>query len=164
MRVSIALVTLMMTAIVMSIPASIAEAQDDGSTQTITSSEVWTIDSTLDGEVVVADGGVLTIDANIDVTTGSKITIQQGGLMILNGQLNPVDSNNEVYMEVFHNTVLEPYFSGLIDSGTLRVNMAKEYFTSMEVYVIVAGENQTWTGQDYLDYSVSPLHHQFSNE
>ena len=155
MRVSIALVTLMMTAIVISTPVSIAEAQDDGSTQTITSSEVWTIDSTLDGEVVVADGGVLTIDANIDVTTGSKITIQQGGSMILNGQLNPVDSNNEVYMEVYHNTVLEPYFSGLIDSGTLRVNMAKEYFTTMEVYVIVAGENQTWTGQDYLDFSVS---------
>ena len=36
MRVSIALVTLMMTAIVLSIPTSIAEAQNDGSTQTIT--------------------------------------------------------------------------------------------------------------------------------
>ena len=33
--------------------------------------------------------------------------------------------------------------------------MAKEYFTSMEVYVLVAGENQTWTGQDYLDFSVN---------
>ena len=58
-------------------------------------------------------------------------------------------------MEVYQNTVLEPYFDGLIDSGTLRVNMAKEYFSSMEVYVIVAGENLTWTGEDYLDYSVS---------
>ena len=155
MRVSIALVTLMMTAIVLSIPTSIAEAQNDGSTQTITSSEVWTSDSTLDGAVIVGSGGVLTIDSSIDVTTGSTITIQQGGEMILNGQLNAVDSNNEIYMEVYQNTILEPYFDGLIDSGTLRVNMAKEYFSSMEVYVIVAGENLTWTGEDYLDYSVS---------
>ena len=58
-------------------------------------------------------------------------------------------------MEVYQNTILEPYFNGLIDSGTLRVNMAKEYFTSMEVYVLVGGENQTWTGQDYLDFSVN---------
>ena len=154
MRVSIALVTLMMTAIVLSIPTSIAEAQNDGSTQTITSSEVWTSDSILDGAVIVGSGGVLTIDSSIDVTTGSTITIQQGGAMILNGQLNAVESNNNIYMEVYSNTILEPYFNGIIDSGTLRVNMAKEYFTTMDVYVIVAGENVTWTGQDYLDYSV----------
>ena len=133
MRASIALVALMMTATVFLIPTSIAEAQNDGSTQTITSSKVWTSDATLDGDVVVGSGGVLTIDSNIDVATDSTITIEQGGNLILNGQLNALDSNNEVYMEVYQNTILEPYFSGLIDSGTLRVNMAKEYFTSMEV-------------------------------
>jgi len=155
MRASIALVALMMTATVLLIPTSIAEAQNDGSTQTITSSEVWTSDATLDGDVVVGSGGVLTIDSNIDVATDSTITIEQGGNLILNGQLNALDSNNEVYMEVYQNTILEPYFSGLIDSGTLRVNMAKEYFTSMEVYVIAAGENLTWTGQSYLDFTVN---------
>ena len=155
MRASIALVALMMTATVLLIPTSIAEAQNDGSTQTITSSEVWTSDATLDGDVVVGSGGVLTIDSNIDVATDSTITIEQGGNLILNGQLNALDSNNEVYMEVYQNTILEPYFSGLIDSGTLRVNMAKEYFTSMEVYVITAGENLTWTGQSYLDFTVN---------
>ena len=75
--------------------------------------------------MIVGSGGVLTIDSSIDVTTGSTITIQQGGAMILNGQLNAVDSNNQIYMEVYQNTILEPYFDGLIDSGTLRVNMAK---------------------------------------
>ena len=155
MRASTALVALMMTATVLLIPTSIAEAQNDGSTQTITSSEVWTSDATLDGDVVVGSGGVLTIDSNIDVATDSTITIEQGGSLILNGQLNALDSNNEVYMEVYQNTILEPYFSGLIDSGTLRVNMAKEYFTSMEVYVIAAGENLTWTGQSYLDFTVN---------
>ena len=106
MRASIALVALMMTATVLLIPTSIAEAQNDGSTQTITSSEVWTSDATLDGDVVVGSGGVLTIDSNIDVATDSTITIEQGGSLILNGQLNALDSNNEVKMEVNQNTKL----------------------------------------------------------
>mgnify|MGYP001384318960 CR=1 FL=1 len=154
MRVSIALVALIVTATVLLIPTSIAEAQNDGSTQTINSSESWSSDSTLNGEVIIASGGVLTIDSDIDVANGSMITIEQGGKLILNGQLNAIQSNNEIYMEVYQNTILEPYFSGLIDSGTLRGNIAKEYFTSMEVYIIVADENVTWTGQTYIDYSV----------
>ena len=154
MRVSIALVALIVSATILLIPTSIAEAQNDGTTQTINSSESWSSDSTLDGNVIISSGGVLTIDSDIDVANGSMITIEQGGKLILNGQLNAIQSNNEIYMEVYQNTILEPYFNGLIDSGTLRVNMAKEYFTSMEVYVIVADENVTWTGQTYIDYSV----------
>lgn len=154
MRVSIALVALIVSATILLIPTSIAEAQNDGTTQTINSSESWSSDSTLDGNVIISSGGVLTIDSDIDVANGSMITIEQGGKLILNGQLNAIQSNNEIYMEVYQNTILEPYFNGLIDSGTLRVNMAKEYFTSMEVYVIVADENVTWTGQNYIDYSV----------
>ncbi len=154
MRASIALVALIVSATILLIPTSIAEAQNDGTTQTINSSESWSSDSTLDGNVIISSGGVLTIDSDIDVANGSMITIEQGGKLILNGQLNAIQSNNEIYMEVYQNTILEPYFNGLIDSGTLRVNMAKEYFTSMEVYVIVADENVTWTGQTYIDYSV----------
>ena len=102
MRVSTALIALMMTATVLFIPSSIAEAQNDGSTQTISSSETWTSDGTLDGDVIVSNGGVLTIDSEINVATGSTITVQQGGNLILNGQLNAVESNNEIYMEVYH--------------------------------------------------------------
>ena len=143
----------MMMAALMS-PLTLAEAQDDGSTQTISSSETWTSDNTLNGNVTVSNGGVLTIDGSINVATGSKITVDSGGSLILNGALNAAESMNEIYMEVYQNTVLEPYFDGLVDSGVMRINMAQEYFSSMDVHLEVMETNLSWTGEDYLDFNV----------
>ena len=135
-------------------PLTLAEAQDDGSTQTISSSETWTSDNTLNGNVTISNGGVLTIDGSINVATGSKITVDSGGSLILNGALNAAESMNEIYMEVYQNTVLEPYFDGLVDSGVMRINMAQEYFSSMDVNLEVMETNLSWTGEDYLDFNV----------
>ena len=154
MRVNTTLVTLMMITTVLLSPAALAEAQNDGSTQTITNSETWSSDASLDGDVIVSDGGVLTIDGIISVETGSTITIQEGGSLILNSELNSADLTNELFMEVYNGTTIQPYFNGLTDTGTMRINMANEYFSSMEVNVSVGGTNITWTGEDYIDYSV----------
>ena len=135
-------------------PLTLAEAQDDGSTQTISSSETWTSDNTLNGNVTISNGGVLTIDGSINVATGSKITVDSGGSLILNGALNAAESVNEIYMEVYQNTVLAPYFDGLVDSGVMRINMAQEYFSSMDVHLEVMETNLSWTGEDYLDFNV----------
>ena len=149
---TIVILAMMMTALMS--PLTLAEAQDDGSTQTISSSETWTSDNTLNGNVTVSNGGVLTIDGSINVATGSKITVDSGGSLILNGALNAAESMNEIYMEVYQNTVLEPYFDGLVDSGVMRINMAQEYFSSMDVNVEVKGTNLSWIGEDYLDFNV----------
>ncbi len=150
----------------LSVPNAGAEAQGDGSSQTINSSETWSSDATLSGDVTVSDGGVLTIDSTISVDTGSSITVQDGGSLILNGQLNLAQSISEMYMEVYNNTILEPYFSGLSDSGTLRVNFAQDYYSSMNVEVEVSGITEEWTGQDYIDYNVefsdSPINVNFT--
>ena len=154
MRVNTTLVTLMMITTVLLSPAALAEAQNDASTQTNTNSETWSSDASLDGDVIVSDGGVLTIDGIISVETGSTITIQEGGNLILNSELNSADLTNELFMEVYNGTTIRPYFNGLTDSGTMRINMASEYFSSMEVNLSVGGTNITWTGEDYIDYSV----------
>ena len=149
---TIVILAMMMAALIS--PLTLAEAQDDGSTQTISSSETWTSDNTLNGNVTVSSGGVLTIDGSINVATGSKITVDSGGSLILNGALNAAESMNEIYMEVYQNTVLEPYFDGLVDSGVMRINMAQEYFSSMDVHLEVMETNLSWTGEDYLDFNV----------
>ena len=154
---TIVILAMMMTALMS--PLTLAEAQDDGSTQTISSSETWTSDNTLNGNVTISSGGVLTIDGSINVATGSKITVDSGGSLILNGALNAAESMNEIYMEVYQNTVLEPYFDGLVDSGVMRINMAQEFFSSMDVHIEVKETNLSWTGEDYLDYNV-----EFTNE
>ena len=145
MRVNTTLVTLMMITTVLLSPAALAEAQNDGSTQTITNSETWSSDASLDGDVIVSDGGVLTIDGIISVETGSTITIQEGGNLILNSELNSADLTNELFMEVYNGTTIRPYFNGLTDSGTMRINMASEYFSSMEV-------NFSRRNKHYLDW------------
>ena len=95
MRGKTLLVILLMLAAGLSVPNVGAEAQDDGSSQTINSSETWSSDSTLNGDVTVSNGGVLTIDSTISVDTGSSITVEDGGSLILNGQLNlPIDKRN----------------------------------------------------------------------
>ena len=149
---TIVILAMMMTALMS--PLTLAEAQDDGSTQTISSSETWTSDNTLNGNVTISNGGVLTIDGSINVATGSKITVDSGGSLILNGALNAAESMNEIYMEVYPNTVVEPYFDGLVDSGVMRINMAQEYFSSMDVQLEVMETNLSWTGEDYLDFNV----------
>ena len=149
---TIVILAMMMTALMS--PLTLAEAQDDGSTQTISSSETWTSDNTLNGNVTISNGGVLTIDGSINIATGSKITVDSGGSLILNGALNAAESMNEIYMEVYPNTVVEPYFDGLVDSGVMRINMAQEYFSSMDVHVEVKETNLSWTGEDYLDFNV----------
>ena len=149
---TIVILAMMMTALMS--PLTLAEAQDDGSTQTISSSQTWTSDNTLNGNVTISNGGVLTIDGSINVATGSKITVDSGGSLILNGALNAAESMNEIYMEVYQNTVLEPYFDGLVDSGVMRINMAQEYFSSMDVHLEVMETNLSWTGEDYLDFNV----------
>ena len=154
MRVKTALVMLTMILAGLYTPATAAEAHDDGSSRTIDSSQTWSNDGTLNGKVTIIDGGVLTIDGSIDVEAGSEITVESGGSLLLNGDLNSAESTNEVYMEVYQNTFLEPYFEGLIDSGTMRINMAKEFFTSMEVHINVTGTNITWNGDNYVDFAV----------
>ena len=96
MRVNTTLVALMMITTVLLSPAALAEAQNDGSTQTITNSETWSSDASLDGDVIVSDGGVLTIDGIISIETGSTILIQEGGNLILNSELNSADLTNEL--------------------------------------------------------------------
>ena len=166
MRGKTLFVILLMLAAGLTVPNAGAEAQDDGSSQTINNSETWSSDSTLNGDVTVSDGGVLTIDSTISVDTGSSITVEDGGSLILNGQLNLAQSMSEIYMEVYNNTILQPYFSGLSDSGTLRVNFAQDYYSSMNVEVEVSGITEEWTGQDHIDYSIefsdSPVSVNFS--
>ena len=50
---TIVILAMMMTALMS--PLTLAEAQDDGSTQTISSSETWTSDNTLNGNVTISN-------------------------------------------------------------------------------------------------------------
>jgi len=154
MRRATIIVAFFMISTILFMPTGLSQPQTDGTTQVITSSESWDTNSELNGDVTVTEGATLTISGQISIATGSSILIDSGANLVLTGELSALEMSSGVFMEVYDTTVLQPNFTGLIDSGTLRINMAKDYFSTMDVNVTVGDNTVAWTGEEYIDYSI----------
>lgn len=154
MRRTTIIVAFFMISTILFMPTGLSQPQTDGTTQVITSSESWDTNSELNGDVTVTEGATLTISGQISIATGSSILIDSGANLVLTGELSALEMSSGVFMEVYDTTVLQPNFTGLIDSGTLRINMAKDYFSTMDVNVTVGDNTVAWTGEEYIDYSI----------
>ncbi|MGB1233931.1 MAG: hypothetical protein ACPHF0_07175, partial [Poseidonia sp.] len=62
MRTHAPAAALLLTLLLLGLPLAAAQAPTDGGTTSITGSETWTDDGHLNGHVVVADGGSLTVN------------------------------------------------------------------------------------------------------
>ncbi len=154
MRRTTIIVAFFMISTILFMPTGLSQPQTDGTTQVITSSESWDTNSELNGDVTVTEGATLTISGQISIATGSSILIDSGANLVLTGELSALEMSSGVFMEVYDTTVLQPNFTGLVDSGTLRINMAKDYFSTMDVNVTVGDNTVAWTGEEYIDYSI----------
>lgn len=154
MRRATIIVAFFMISTILFMPTGLSQPQTDGTTQVITSSESWDTNSELNGDVTVTEGATLTISGQISIATGSSILIDSGANLVLTGELSALEMSSGVFMEVYDTTVLQPNFTGLVDSGTLRINMAKDYFSTMDVNVTVGDNTVAWTGEEYIDYSI----------
>ena len=125
----------------------------DGTSHTVSSTESWTGIQTMDGNVVVTDGAVLTVNGDITVSEGSNINVEQGGTLVVEGSLMAENLNSGIYLEVYNGTELKPHFPNLLDTGTLVVNFQKDYFTSMFVNVTVEDTTLKWEGEESLSFS-----------
>ena len=155
MRRVTTIVVLFMISTILFMPTGLSEPQTDGTTQVITSSESWDTNSEFNGDVTVSEGATLTISGDISIATGSSIFIESGANLVLSGGLSALEMSSGVFMEVYDTTMLQPNFTGLVDSGTLRINMAKDYFSTMDVNVTVGDNTVAWTGEEYIDYIVN---------
>ena len=154
MRRATIIVAFIMISTILFMPTGLSEPQTDGTTQVISSSESWNTNSELNGDVTVSEGATLTINSEITIATGTSIVVDSGANLVLNGALLAQETTSGVFMEVYNSTVVKPNFTGLVDSGTLRINMAKEYFTTMNVNVTVGSTTIAWTGEEYIDYNL----------
>ena len=154
MRRATIIVAFFMISTILFMPTGLSQPQTDGTTQVITSSELWDTNSEFNGDVTVTEGATLTISGDISIATGASIVVDEGANLVLTGGLSALEMSSGVFMEVYDTTMLQPNFTGLVDSGTLRINVAKDYFSTMDVNVTVGDSTIAWTGEDYLDYSV----------
>ena len=153
MRRATIIMALFMISTILFIPTGFSEPQTDGTSQVISSSESWETNSELNGDVTVSEGATLTISGDISIATGSSIVIDEGANLVLTGGLSALEMSSGVFMEVYDTTILQPNFTGLVDSGTLRINMAKDYFSTMDVNVTVGDSTVAWNVEEYMKFS-----------
>ena len=94
MRTSERLLSVVLCFLLIGLPLAAAVSPEDGGTHTVSDSEIWDEDGAMDGHVVVQNGASLTVNANISMATGSSITVEEGGqLVVTNGALLSDDLN-----------------------------------------------------------------------
>ena len=124
-----------------------ANPQSDGSTNTITVSETWSSDSSLDGDVVVANDATLTINGNITVSEGSSITVQEGGVLDLYGELT--GENLNAALRVDNASIIHADFGSLSGSGELIINF--DLFTTQNCNVTINGVKTNVSNQEQVE-------------
>ncbi len=137
------------------LPLTTASENTEARSQTIDTDEIWDTEQNLNQDLIIGTNGKLTIDSKITIASGTTITVDEGGELILNGELVSAEPTSATYMEVYNNTFIQPYFEGLIDSGTLRVNFASTLMANDTVDLNVNGNNKTWDGSDSLEFNVA---------
>lgn len=70
----------------------------DGSSVTITDQQLWSSEGELfDGEVIIANGGSLTITGNVSVEDEAQITVQDGGTLEIKGaEISSINAPNSL--------------------------------------------------------------------
>ena len=111
----------LLTLLLLGLPLATAMPPAEGDSNTITESETWTEDGSMNGHVVVSDGAVLTVSANISMATGSSITVENGGqLVVTNGALLSDDLNAGLMVNsMFASLTLN--FGDLADDGVVQL-------------------------------------------
>ena len=77
------LLTILMMIPILFASTTLASPPNNGSTTLVSDSQTWE-GGNLNGDVVIADGGVLTWTGESQISTDSTITIQEGGILNLN--------------------------------------------------------------------------------
>ena len=80
------LLTILMMIPILFASTTLASPPTNGSTTLVSDSQTWE-GGNLNGDVVIADGGVLTWTGESQISTDSTITIQEGGILNLNNAI-----------------------------------------------------------------------------
>ncbi|MAV43875.1 MAG: hypothetical protein CMA30_05290 [Euryarchaeota archaeon] len=149
-RVLFITILLIMTSL-SSLSMSSANPQNDGSTNTITVSETWSTDSSLDGDVIVSNGATLTVNGDITISDGSSITVQEGGVLDLYGGLN--GENLNAALRVDNGSIIHADFGSLSGSGELIINF--DLYTTQNCNVTINGVVTNVSNQQQVEIDMT---------
>ncbi|MGA0352338.1 MAG: CARDB domain-containing protein [Poseidonia sp.] len=154
MRTHAPTAALVLSLLLFGLPLAAAQAPNDGGTTSITGAETWTEDGHFDGHVVVVDGGSLTVNANITVATGSSITVEEGGQLVLtNGALVSDDLNAGLMVNSMFATITLN-FGDLADEGVVQLKFDHIINADSKFNVTIGNETISASGQELVQFDV----------
>lgn len=154
MRTHAPTAALLLTLLLLGLPLAAAQAPTDGGTTSITGTETWTDDGHLNGHVVVADGGSLTVNANMTVATGSSITVEEGGqLVVTNGALVSDDLNAGLMVNSMFATITLN-FGDLADDGVVQLKFDHAINADSKFNVTIGDETISASGEELVQFDV----------
>lgn len=156
MRTHKPVAALILALLMLGLPLAAAQPPAGGDSTTITESEAWTEDGAMDGHVVVSDGAILTVSANISMATGSSITVENGGQLVLtNGALLSDDLNAGLMVNsMFASLTLN--FGDLADDGVLQLKFDHVINADSKMNVSLGNETVNASGLDTVQFD-APL-------
>ena len=156
MRTHKPVAALILALLMLGLPLAAAQPPAGGDSTTITESEAWTEDGSMNGHVVVRDGATLTVSANISMATGSSITVENGGQLVLtNGALLSDDLNAGLMVNsMFASLTLN--FGDLADDGVLQLKFDHVIDANSKMNVSLGNETVNASGLDTIQFD-APL-------
>ena len=156
MRTHKPVAALILALLMLGLPLASAQPPAGGDSTTITESEAWTEDGSMNGHVVVSDGAILTVSANISMATGSSITVENGGQLVLtNGALLSDDLNAGLMVNsMFASLTLN--FGDLADDGILQLKFDHIIDADSKMNVSLGNETLNASGLDTVQFD-APL-------
>ena len=156
MRTSKRWLSVVLCFLVLSLPLAAAVPPEDGATHTVSESEIWDEDGAMDGHVVVQSGASLTVNANISMATGSSITVEDGGqLVVTNGALLSEDLNAGLMVNSPY-AVLTLNFGDLADVGVLQLKFDHVVAEGAKMEVTMGEQTVNASGHDIVQFD-APL-------
>jgi hypothetical protein len=151
-RVLFVTILLMITSL-SSIPLVSSSPQTDGSTNTISASEIWASDGPLNGDVIISSGATLTVNGEITISDDSSILVQEGGTLDLNGKL--IGENLNAVLRVADESIINADFGSLTGSGQLIINFDQYVTTDQYCNITIGGVTTNASGESKVEIDVN---------
>jgi hypothetical protein len=136
-----------------SMPLVSSSPQTDGSTNTISTSEIWASDGPLDGDVIISSGATLTVNGEITISDDSSILVQEGGTLDLNGKL--IGENLNAVLRVADESIINADFGSLTGSGQLIINFDQYVTTDQYCNITIGGVTTNASGESKVEIDVN---------
>ena len=154
MRTTLSITLLLLLSSLSGLAVVHAQPPSDGMSVTVSADETWSNPASMDGNLIVASGATLTIEDELSISKDSTITVDEGGTLVLTGELTGADLDAGIATG-FGMTELHLNFGDLADTGQVRINFDQTIPDTAMLNVTVGDSTIDAVGSDHVSIDAS---------